>query len=186
METQRIIITGAPGTGKSTLLAALRAAGWAGCDEVSREVIRGQIAKGGRCTPWQDLSRFARICEDRMRVDWHGAVSGEITFYDRGLPDVVAYLRHGSEVVAPLSECGEEKYFSQVIYAPLWQEIFVSDEERPQSWDDAVGLDRELRAVYQEMGYELHELPQSDVSSRVSWVESAVLSWRKEVCAWPA
>ncbi len=87
------IISGGPGAGKTTLLGALRAAGFAGADEVSRQLIREQVALGSGRVPWLDLAGFAELALARMATDHAAAVQrGGGTFFDRGLPDIVAYL----------------------------------------------------------------------------------------------
>jgi predicted ATPase len=87
------LISGGPGAGKTTLLEALREAGFAGAEEVSRRLIREQVALGSTLVPWQDLAGFAQLALARMVQQHEAAVRrGGITFFDRGLPDLVAYL----------------------------------------------------------------------------------------------
>ena len=56
---QKFVITGAPGTGKTTIINALKARGYNCIDEISREIISNQIAIGGNALPWKDLLTFS-------------------------------------------------------------------------------------------------------------------------------
>ena len=49
-----VVITGGPGSGKTTLIDALEAAGFARTHEAGRGIIRDQTAIGGPALPWRD------------------------------------------------------------------------------------------------------------------------------------
>lgn len=78
---QRIVITGGPGSGKSTLIDALITKGYTCLPEAGRGVIQTQVSINGNALPWSDRMAFAEwmLCWE-MR-SWH-AVEGcnEICF----------------------------------------------------------------------------------------------------------
>src|SRR5947209_976774 len=87
------IITGGPGSGKSTLIEALVAEGLRAMPEAGRAIIQDQVAAGGDALPWADRGAFAeRMFQWEMR-SWLAAceLSGPVIF-DRGIPDVMGYL----------------------------------------------------------------------------------------------
>ena len=55
---QNYIITGAPGTGKTTIINALKKEGYSCAEEISRELIAEQIDIGGNILPWKDQIAF--------------------------------------------------------------------------------------------------------------------------------
>lgn len=57
------IITGGPGSGKSTLIDALAAQGFHHMPEAGRAIIRDQVAIGGTALPWADRIAFAPVGE---------------------------------------------------------------------------------------------------------------------------
>ncbi|HWZ83771.1 MAG TPA: AAA family ATPase [Terriglobales bacterium] len=171
------VLTGGPGSGKSTLVAALRDAGYAGSVEAGRGVIQEQVAIGGRALPWDDRQLFAELMLSWDIRSYHlaEATSG-LVFFDRGIPDVMGYLRlSGLPVPAHVQKAAETfRYHRRVFVAPPWEEIFATDTERKQDFAEAVRTYEALQLVYTECGYELIEIPRVPVAHRVRFVLDAV------------
>lgn len=170
------VITGGPGSGKSTLVSALRGAGFTVAGEAGREVIREEMASGGTALPWSDRQFFAdrMLMRDIARYETLSRSGGPI-FFDRGIPDIAGYLRLSAlpvpETIARAA--GRYRYNRLVFIAPHWPDIYVQDVERKQSPDEAARTCDAMRAVYSDYGYELLELPRADVDERVRFVLSA-------------
>ncbi len=161
----RVILTGAPGTGKSALVAALAARGWVTSPEVSREVIRQQ-----GLTPWDAPVAWAEACGQRMRERAVMAPSDRTVIFDRAEPDLVAYLAQAGYKVdlhTPLAD-----YALDVLILPGWRQIYRRESDRRQAWDEAVELDGRLRQVYAAAGYRLHDVPCLPLAARADWVET--------------
>jgi predicted ATPase len=177
----RFIISGGPGAGKSTLLNALRTAGFSCFDEVSRELIQEQVMLGSSCLPWIDLGCFAQLALQRMIGQYEKASVGEtpVTFFDRGIPDIIAYLRVGG---LPVEESWYQiarqfPYEPLVFMAPPWEAIYVNDSERWQTFEEASILHQALVETYQALGYTIVDLPRASVADRVTFVSNAVRHW---------
>ena len=171
------VISGGPGAGKTTLLAALRRAGFAGADEVSRRLIREQVAAGRGAVPWQDLAGFAELALARMVAQHRRATRrGGVTFFDRGIPDILAYLAVAGLPVPPAyhAVAAAHPYHNPVFLAPPWPEIYVNDAERWQTFAEAEVLYHALRDTYQGLGYAVRELPRAAVAARVAFVRAQV------------
>jgi len=171
------LISGGPGAGKTTLLAALRRAGFAGCDEVSRQLIREQVALGSALVPWHDLGGFAELALERM-VAQHAAASqrGGTIFFDRGLPDLIAYLTAAGLPVAPayyraVTACPYERL---AFLTPPWPSIYVNDPERWHTPAEAAALYEVLHATYSALGFEVCVLPRAAVAARVAFVQATL------------
>ncbi|MFR9728467.1 AAA family ATPase [Saccharopolyspora sp. MS10] len=170
----RIVVTGGPGSGKTTLLDALGAAGWARTEEAGRAIIREQLAIGGTALPWDDRERFAELMLLR-ELRAHRAAPGGVVFFDRGVPDVLGYLRvEGLPEPEPARAAAREfRYAPRVLLAPPWPEIYRTDAERTQSPELAARTCESLREVYAEHGYEVLELPRASVADRVRFALDA-------------
>lgn len=88
------VITGGPGSGKSTLIDALEARGYARSIEAGRELIQDQVEIGGNALPWRNPAFFADLMLSwEMRSYRIARRSSGLVFFDRGVPDIAGYLR---------------------------------------------------------------------------------------------
>ena len=163
---QRIVIAGGPGSGKSTLLQALADTGEVCYEESSRILIREQIAAAGPLLPWSDLFAFAQECSQRMRAQLTDSVRHRRCFFDRGLPDLIGYLKLGECTVPDEWREISRAYSTTVFFAPPWPEIYVNDAERPQTFAEASELSMHIRRAYEDCGFHLVELIKGSVAER--------------------
>ena len=171
------VLSGGPGAGKTTLLTALDQAGFAVAEEVSRQLIREQVALGSRQIPWLDLTGFAELALAQMVTQHQQATQrGGVTFFDRGLPDLIAYLEVAGQPVpsAYYAAVAAHPYQRRVFMAPPWPEIYVNDAERWQTLDEAAAIHQALRLVYQRVGYTVVGLPKTTVAARVDFIRAVV------------
>lgn len=171
------IISGGPGSGKSALIEALAKRGLKTMPEAGRSIIQDQSRIGGPALPWGDRALFAELMLQWELRSYHEAQTqtGPV-FFDRGVPDVIGYLRLvGLEVPEHLKQAALLfRYHSKVFLAPPWLDIFRTDQERRQSWAEAVATYESMLRVYTEFGYEIVDLPLVSVEERVAFVRSAL------------
>jgi predicted ATPase len=177
-ETSRLfILTGGPGSGKTTLIDSLAARGHVCSTEAGRSVIQDQVKTGGRALPWGDRQLFAEamlaheIESYRQAQQYPG-----IVFFDRGIPDVAGYLRlSGLPVSDEVAKAAREfRYNACVFIAPPWREIFRQDTERKQDFAEAVRTYDMMAATYADHGYQLIELPKVGIEKRADFVLDVV------------
>ncbi|HEY7087618.1 MAG TPA: AAA family ATPase [Tepidisphaeraceae bacterium] len=167
------VITGGPGSGKSTLTGALSELGIRHMPEGGRAIIQDQVAIGGSALPWSDRRSFAELMMAWELRSYREALSHSgVVLFDRGIPDVVGYLTLCGLQIPPhmLRAAGSFRYNRQVFIAPPWPEIYVRDEDRKQSFDEAVATYDAMVRVYSEQGYELTPLPKTSVAERARFV----------------
>lgn len=174
---QRFILTGGPGSGKSTVIDALMNRGYWCSEEAGRGVIQDQVRIDGDALPWADKVAFAELMLCWEMRSWH-EVEGLTApcFYDRGVPDVAGYL-HLSELPIPRyleNAVAKFRYNRTVFIAPPWREIYVQDAERKQSFDVAVSTYQAMMKAYREYDYQLIELPCVPVDERVDFILSVI------------
>jgi predicted ATPase len=167
------VITGGPGSGKTTLIDALARAGYARTLEAGRAIIQDQLAIDGPALPWRDPSAFAELMLSwelrsyRMAEETTGPV-----FFDRGVTDLVGYLTLvGRPVPAHIARAAERfRYNHRVFVAPPWPAIYTQDAERKQTPEEAVRTYEALTTAYANCGYELVSLPLVSIEERVRFV----------------
>jgi predicted ATPase len=174
---QMFVVTGGPGSGKTTLITALAACGFSTIPEAGRAIIQRQVAIGGTALPWSNRLAFAELMLERDIRSYRAAqeLRGPVIF-DRGIPDVLGYLRV-SGVPAPdrIDEATRKfRYHRRVFIAPPWPAIFGQDEERKQSIAEAEATCDAMVDVYSSLGYELLVLPLVPVDERVEFVRNII------------
>ena len=168
-----VVITGGPGSGKTSLIEALAALGHPVEPEAGRAIIRRQQAIDGQALPWRDRALFAELMLDRdLEAHARSAAVARPVFHDRGVPDVIGYLNLcGLPIPAHLDRAARDlRYHRQVFIAPVWPEIFGPDAERRQDLDEACRTFEAMAAVYPAYGYALIELPRVSVEARVAFI----------------
>jgi predicted ATPase len=171
------VLTGGPGSGKSLLIKGMEQCGYACSVEAGRGVIQDQVAIGGQALPWSDSILFAELMLSWEMRSYHIArrQSGPV-FFDRGVPDLVGYLRlSGQPVPEHMQEAVDTfRYNRRVFIAPPWREIFRPDLEREQTFDEAVRTYEAMVATYSEQGYDLVEIPRVSIEERVRFIRNNI------------
>jgi len=165
-----IVITGGPGAGKTTLIAALAQYGYATFAEGSRTLIEQQSQQPNGILPWTNLPEFARLCLRLMGDQKLTAQQSQVAFMDRAIPDIVAYLKVGGCKVEQEFLTQSAGYHSQVFTCRPESSIYVQDEVRPHSFDEALHIHQVLVDTYVELGYQVIEVPWGTVEERVRYV----------------
>jgi predicted ATPase len=178
--TQRFhIVTGGPGSGKSSIIEGLRQRGFRSAPEAGRAIIQDQVAIEGRALPWADRLLFAELMLSWDIRSYHLAEEQAApVFFDRGIPDVLGYLRL-SNIQAPehINKAAVMFPYGRTVFiAPPWKEIFRQDRERKQDFDEAVRTYEALASVYESLGYELVAVPHRSVDDRVEFILDHVRS----------
>jgi predicted ATPase len=181
METPSIdrlfVITGGPGSGKSTLIQALAHRGISTMPEAGRAIIQDQVAIGGEALPWSDRQTFAELMLSWEMRSYRAALklNGPVIF-DRGIPDVLGYLRLCDlPIPAHVTKAAQAfPYHHRVVVAPPWPEIFAMDAERKQTFEEAEATHQVMIETYSALGYEMIPLPLDSVQERVKFLLSSI------------
>jgi predicted ATPase len=170
---QKIVIIGGPGTGKSTVLNELISRGFHCKPEISREVIKEAQDKGIDQLFLTDPLLFSRLLLEGREKQYLEADKSnkEVVFFDRGIPDAHAYMNYSNtEYPAYFIEKSNTYKYHKVFMLPPWKEIFISDNERYETFEIAVEINHHLTKTYQEIGYQIITVPFGTVKERTDFI----------------
>lgn len=161
---KKYVITGAPGTGKTTLINLLKDT--IPClDEVSRRVIINEQENNSNGMPWEDINRFTELV---FKLTSKELLNVSTQICDRSLLDLEAYLTVANKPTPKyLQEFPyKEVYNKKVFFAPTWFDIYCKDAQRLQEFEYCLTLEKALLAQYIKKGFEIIMLPKTSASIR--------------------
>ena len=167
------VVTGGPGSGKSSLIAEMALRGFRTMPEAGRAIIQDQTRIGGSALPWADKRLFAELMLGWELRSHHEASTVETpVLMDRGIPDVAGYLTLSGFSVPPHVEAATQCYrYNRIVFlAPYWEAIYSRDSERKQDRHEAEATGRVMAETYTRFGYQIVELPLAGVQERAEFV----------------
>lgn len=177
MRDHLFVITGGPGSGKSSLVEALSAQGFRHMPEAGRAIIQDQVGIGGDAVPWQNRAAFAELMLGWEMRSYREAMHSETpVIFDRGVPDVLGYLALCHLPAAAHMHKAAElyRYNRTVFITPHWPAIFTQDAERKQSAQEAAATCDVMRQTYGALGYRVVDVPLAPVAVRAAFVARVV------------
>ncbi|MBE8718244.1 AAA family ATPase [Cellvibrio polysaccharolyticus] len=171
----RFVLSGGPGGGKTTILNALVKHGYDVVSESAREVIRERLNAGLSARP--DPVPFARDIL-RRDIEKYRNTDNSVhpTFFDRGILDAMYMLDAENALVddEAFQYVHSFPYNATVFLLPPWREIYQTDSERDQTFEQAIDVFEGLKRWYLQWGYKTLEVPPGNLEYRLSFILSAV------------
>jgi len=165
------VITGGPGGGKTTLLENLLSKGYSFVPETARQIIKERLSLG--LTPRPDPLTFATaIFEKDLSNFAMNKEKPSVLFFDRSMLDSACQIfhcdkQHYNQVKATLQA---NRYNRKVFITPAWEEIYQTDTERDQTFEQSVEVYEMLYQWYVQHDYDVVALPKDSVENRVAFI----------------
>lgn len=173
MNKEIVVIIGGPGTGKTTIIDSLLAKGYCCYPEISREVTLEAKKQGIEQLFLENPLLFSELLLEGRKKQFHNAQNEphDFVFLDRGIPDVLAYMHYiGDSYPAFFDLACREHIYTKIFLLPPWEEIYESDNERYENFEQATLIYNHLTETYQKYGYHLIEVPKGTVEERISFI----------------
>lgn len=169
MTNNKYIITGGGGSGKTSIINELNRIGFHTQPEISRQIIKEQQIINGNLLPWANLQGFGNKCAQEMQKQLSNS-DQDITFFDRGIPDVLAYFNMKKYKLSDKYISSISNYSNTVFICPPWKSIFINDPQRPESFKYSSVIYQNLKAVYKSFDFNIIEVPKATIAQRVYFI----------------
>ncbi|WP_048331438.1 AAA family ATPase [Bizionia psychrotolerans] len=177
MKIKKIVITGGPGTGKTSIINELKNRGFVCLDEISRQITLKAREDGiDQLFLTQPLLFSEMLLQGREdQFNQANTEHESFVFLDRGIPDVLAYMDYIGDSYPEkfVESCKNHSYDLAFILKP-WQDIFVSDSERYENFSQAIEIHDHLLKTYEKYGYNLADVPFDTVEKRTDFILNVV------------
>jgi predicted ATPase len=165
-KTNWLVITGAPSSGKTTLINCLASIGYRIAPEIARSYIKQLLAYNNTLLQIkQDVTHLQRDILALMLKRERQFPIDEPIFFDRGTPDSLAYFRfHHLEESHVVKACTHWQY-KKIFYChglPV-----VHDAIRDEDEMTARKIGEYIYKAYIDLGYQLIELPAISIEKRM-------------------
>lgn len=173
MESRKIVITGGPGTGKTSIINELGNRGFKCLEEISRQVTLDARKEGTEQLFLTDPLEFSRrLLEGRIAQYQQAERIGDpVIFLDRGIPDILAYMNYADTPFPKyFNQASELHKYDHIFVLPPWESIFESDNERYENFEQAKEIHRHLVNTYSNFDYYMHEVPFGSIVHRTEFI----------------
>ncbi|MHC8949428.1 AAA family ATPase [Sphingobacterium hungaricum] len=170
------LLTGGPGSGKTSLLKELQQRGFETVPEIARQLIQEQQELGGDALPWKNKELYKDLLFDRSVESFEQmdsqADNHKLLFFDRGFIDAICYAEIIQSDISErmIAYADNYRYTDRVFILPPWREIYETDSQRKQDWNEAILTFEKMRQTYERFGYELVDVPKLAVSERANFI----------------
>lgn len=180
MSLKRIVITGAPGTGKTVVVEGIEAKGFHCFHEIIRSMTAKAKLEGTTKVPVSnplafvdDPFKFNQVLLNGRLAHFKEAnnLDVPVCFFDRGMPDVLAYMDYFDQAYGKeFMETCENNLYDAIFIMPPWEEIYISDNERLETFAEAELLHEHLMTCYKKYGYAPILVPKTTITERISFI----------------
>lgn len=179
---KRFILTGAPGAGKTSILRALAAGGYAVVPEAATDVMTALLAEE-KAEPWADpvfIDRIAALQRQRREASVRRGVTVQV--HDRSAVCTLALARYLGHPVPPLLAqevawaTGGGSFDRRVFFVRLLGFIHPTAVRRI-SYAESQAFERIHEAEYRRLDFDLVDVPAGTIAERAAAISAHIRSW---------
>ncbi len=163
------VLTGGPCAGKTTTIDELARRGHPVLAEPARLIIEEQLAEGKAIQDIVGDSDWLPSVVRRAYSQERTVPRDRLHFFDRALPDSLAYYRLANrEVDDFFRTCMAEIRYRKIFLLDLVE--YEIDHARSETPEQAMMIHGQIREAYTDQGYEIVEVPVMPVTERADFI----------------
>ena len=175
---QKYVLTGGPGSGKSSIILALEQQGEFVIREAAEDYIRFRQAQGQE-EPWTEPDFQDKILDLQIQRESRIPSYAERVFIDRGQADGLAYAAEGTKTYERIkAETSKTKYEQIFIIAHL--DEIKKTAIRRENYEEAKKLEENLYRIYKELDYEPIRINSGPLEERVQDIKLKIDTMNQE------
>jgi predicted ATPase len=179
---KRFILTGAPGSGKTSILRVLAAAGYAVVEEAATDVNVARLTAGDT-QPWTDPVFIERIAVlQRQRREEPAGPGATVQVHDRSAVCTLALAHHLGRPVptvleAEIARITAAGYFDRRVFFVRPLGFLQPTAARRISYEESLAFERRHETEYLRLGFEIVDVPAGPVAERAAAIDAHIRSW---------
>ncbi|MBS3066980.1 ATP-binding protein [Candidatus Pacearchaeota archaeon] len=172
---KKVVITGGPCSGKTTLINILSEKGYYVIGEIARKVL---IERKNNELNKNEFSIRQTIMAERQIAKEKELETrkGKLVIFDRSLIDILAYCRY-FDINPPkvIDNINLSKNYDFVFILDLLP--FEKDEVRIENEEDVLTIHNLIYGIYKNLGYNIIQVPVMDIEKRINFIEDFLKKW---------
>jgi predicted ATPase len=175
---RRYVLTGTPGSGKTTILGGLARLGHTVVEEAATDVIARAQARG-EDEPWTRASFIDEIVELQRQRQLDAPTTGSLQVFDRSPVCTLALATYQGRPVSRTLAAELDRITSEGIYER--QVLFIRNlgfcrptSARRISFQESLVFEKSHEQSYRDLGYDIIDIPADDLARRLDQVASLI------------
>ena len=172
---RKILITGGPGTGKTSLVNELKNNGYLCSEEIVRDLTIKKRDEGVDQYFLTDPLVFSIKLFNLRLKEYSKSFNSNLIIYDRGPIDVLAYLNFKSiEIPKDLINDSKKINYEYSFILNPWRDIYTQDSVRYESYEECVIIHELLIKEYEKFKIKLIVVPNGTIFERVRFIKKFI------------
>lgn len=176
MKLKKVIITGGPGTGKTSIIKELKKRGYFCYDEIWDKKYENpsKNSKSDKIVFFSERLFYQRLKHLENKHDIQ--TKNNLIFFDRSIIDTISYLITYKKNIEKkwIKISNEKRYYKNVFLCPSWKNIFKNTDRRKETFNESILIEKYLKSTYKDFGYDIIEIPKDDIKKRVDFILKAL------------
>jgi len=177
----KIVITGGPGVGKTSLIEDLEKRGYPVIHEAATSLIQEELAKGNaHPTSNRDVFQQKLLAKQIEMEQEHQEAS--LTFLDRGMMDGIAYYNlDGLVVPQALFDASRKSNYYLIFVLDFLPNPYEINSVRKEPLEIAQKIHELIKKAYQSFGYTLIAVPPASIEDRATFVLNYIQEYQQSL-----